>query len=585
LDPVTLTVVNNRLINICRQMGITMQKTALTTLFNEALDFSCVIFNRDVELIGQAEFIPCQIGSSILTVRWCIEELGLENFKPGDVLIHNDPFRGGAHLPEHTTIKPVYFDGELFGFACNVAHFIDTGACEVGGFSAQEVYQEGLRLPPVKLVSEGKDVKDVWKIILANHRTPRYTIGDLRAIIGSLFVAERSTIELLNDYGVQTVNQATKDLMDISEEIMRSEIRKMPKGEYDYEDYMDDDGYTDKTYKIKVTLVVRGDELIIDFTGTDPQAPGPINATYGATVGACYNAVLLVNNLAVPINSGLYRPIKIIAPIGTIVNVKYPGASIVGSHETGPRITGAILGAFSKIFPDRAAAPDGATPFSFLFFGEHPDTGNKFVGFQYEGVGWGARKDHDGNNAVGAVCAARARMTPTEVMETRYPILVKEHRLVQDSGGAGTRRGGLSSTSTYKFLAPVIFSVFTDRMKIKPFGLFGGNKGGGAKLFYKRKGEKRFKDAGSVFGKKIGSKLWGIKAEVGDEIKIVAPGSGGYGDPKERELELVLEDVKEGFVSKESAVKDYYVAIEGGTRYQIDHNLTEQLRSRRGGLH
>jgi len=563
IDPITLTVVENYLKNICKEMGIALMKASVSNLFNESWDFSCVIFDKDLEMIGQGEFIPSQIGSTVFAVKWCLMEIGIDNLKPGDIVVHNDPYRGSAHLPEHTLIKPVFYKNKLFGFVANVGHFTEVGAAEIGGFTSTEVYKEGLRLPPVKIVSQGEEVKDIWKIILTNHRTPRVTFGDLRAMIGSLGIGEKRLLQLLDEYGMNIVNKCTKELLNISEQRVRANIKKIPDGEYNFEDFMEDDGFTEREFKIKVCVVVRKGELIVDFTGTDTQAYGPVNATYGTTASAVYNAVLLaMSDSTLPLNSGLYRPIKVIAPVGTIVNVKWPGTSITGSHETGPRITGAILGALSKVIPEKVAPPDGATPFSFLFGGKHPLTGDYHIGFQYEAVGWGARYEKDGNNALGAVCAACARMTSIEVMETCYPIMVKTHRLSQDSGGAGRTRGGLSCERIYQFLAPeTTISIFADRAKIKPFGLAGGKGGGNAGVCYKKASDENFQNIQQVFGLKSPVKFAGLTVKKGDELKIIAPGAGGYRDPHERDSSLVLEDVREGFISLESAKRDYGVNI------------------------
>lgn len=562
IDPITLTVVDNHLRSICGEMGIALMRSSVSNLFNESYDFSCVIYNKDLEAIAITDSIPAQIGAVALSIKWCVEEIGIDNLKPGDIVVHNDPYRGSCHLPEHTILKPIFYEDKLFGFVADVGHFTEVGAAEIGGFTSTEVYQEGLRLPPVKIVSQGEEIKDIWKIILTNHRTPRVTFGDLRAMIGTLKIGEKRLLEFLNEYGVDVVNRCTKELLKISEQRMRANIKKIPDGEYDFEDFMEDGGSTE-LYRIKVCVVVRGDELIVDFTGSDPQAKGPLNATYAATISSTYNAVLLaVSDPTLSLNSGLYKPIKVIAPIGTIVNVRYPGSSITGNHDTGPRVTGAVLGALSKAIPEKVAPPDGATPFSFLFGGKHPVTGDYYVGFQYEGVGWGARYRKDGNNALGAVCACRACMTSIEVMETRYPIMVKMHRLSQDSGGAGRTRGGLSCERIYQFLAPeTTISVFADRAKIKPFGLAGGKGGGNSGVYYKKASDENFQNIQQVFGLKSPVKFAGLTVKKGDELKIIAPGAGGYGDPHERDSSLVLEDVKKGFISLESAKRDYGVNI------------------------
>jgi N-methylhydantoinase B len=327
IDPVTLTVLGNAFVNVCREMGVTMTRTAFSPIFNEGLDFSCVLFDRRGNMIGQAEFCPAQIGASLFIVRWTLEELGVDAFEPGDVVLHNDPYRGGAHIPEHSVIRAVFHEGELFGFVANVGHLAEIGGKAVGSFAADatEVFQEGLRIPPVKIVKRDENDLELWRLIMANHRTPRNTWGDLNAQIGSLRVAERRVLELLDRYGREFVEQAADELMDYSERWMRAEIATIPDGTYEYTQRMEDDGVVHQPDTFHFTLTVRGDELVVDWTGTDPQVRGPINATYGVTAGATYNAIFHLTDMGIPKNSGAYRPIRIIAPPGSAVNVVYPG--------------------------------------------------------------------------------------------------------------------------------------------------------------------------------------------------------------------------------------------------------------------
>ncbi|MCE2396949.1 hydantoinase B/oxoprolinase family protein [Candidatus Poribacteria bacterium] len=299
IDSVTLTIINNYLVNTCREMGLAMMKTSYSSIFNEGLDFSCVIFDRDGEMVGYAEFCPAQIGAILYTMQWTIAEIGIEN--------HNDPYRGGCHMPEHTVIQAVYHDGELYGFIGNIAHVTEIGGKAVGGFAAdaKEVYQEGLRLPPVKIIREGEPVEDIWKIILENHRTPRTSWGDFHAMLGSLNVAERRLHQLLDRYGFDEILTAGKQLMDYSETRMRAEIRDIPNGEYQFDDWIENDGVVpDKQYRINCTVIVEDENILFDYTGSSPQARGPCNCTYGVTASATFNAMLNITDQTIPRNSG-----------------------------------------------------------------------------------------------------------------------------------------------------------------------------------------------------------------------------------------------------------------------------------------
>jgi N-methylhydantoinase B len=562
IDPVTLTVLGNAFVNVCREMGVTMTRTAFSPIFNEGLDFSCVLFDRRGNMIGQAEFCPAQIGASLFIVRWTLEELGVDAFEPGDVVLHNDPYRGGAHIPEHSVIRAVFHEGELFGFVANVGHLAEIGGKAVGSFAADatEVFQEGLRIPPVKIVKRDENDLELWRLIMANHRTPRNTWGDLNAQIGSLRVAERRVLELLDRYGREFVEQAADELMDYSERWMRAEIAAIPDGTYEFTERMEDDGVVDQPVTFHVTVTVRGDELVVDWTGTDPQVRGPINATYGVTAGATYNAIFHLTDMGIPKNSGAYRPIRIIAPPGSAVNVVYPGPSVGGNTETHPKLADMVIAALAPALPDRVAAAEGGTACNFLFGGLHPRTGDYYANYHLEGGGWGAKSYDDGNDAI-VVKNGNCRNTPVEIFETRYPLRVLEYSLIPDSGGAGRMRGGLGTRRILRVEpgAEVTVNALFDRTKpgFGAYGLDGGSKGGAAAILVKRAGDSVFRTFSEVFGTVSPSKFTNIVLTEGDEVLIASPGGGGYGDARERDRERVAEDVQQGFVSA-SAARDIY---------------------------
>jgi len=565
LDQLNLNLINNYLVNTCAEMGITMMRTAYSPIFNEGRDFSCVLFNRDGEMIAQADFVPSMVGAIVHAVQWTIEELGYEFFEPDDVVIHNDPYRGGCHLPEHMVMKPIFIENELFGFAASMAHFTEIGGMAVGGFAADatDVHQEGLRIPPVKIISRGREVADVWKMILANHRTPRTTWGDLHAMFGSLNVAEKRIHKLINKYGVQVIEEAINELIKYAERYMRAEIKEIPDGIYSFCDYIEDDGVIPgKSYKIDCRVVVAGDSLLIDYTGSESQAAGAINCTYGVTASATYNAVLQITNSKIPRNSGAYRPIKIVAPPGTVVNVSYPNPEVGGNSEIHGRIVDLLLACFSLAVPDKVNAASGGGCCNLLFGGTHPDTGKYYAGYHFDAVGWGANSNSDGNhmlNELGGNC----RTIPVEVFETKYPWVVEEYSLEVDSGGSGEHRGGYGMRKIFRVTAPEItVSAVMDRLILRPYGLFGGEDAKNGGLFVKRRGEKGWKTFVDAFGTKSKGKFSRVVLKKGDKVLIISPGGGGFGNPSKRDLLLVLEDVKEGLVSSEKARKDYGLIIE-----------------------
>jgi N-methylhydantoinase B len=557
LDSVTLTVINNALVNICREMGTAMMRTSYSPIFNEALDFSCVIFTPEGEMIGQAEFCPTMIGSAQYAVQWTIEELGVESFAPGDVVIHNDPYRGQCHMPEHMVLKPVFFGKKLRFFVANIAHVGEIGGMAPGSFAADatEVYQEGLRLPPVKIMRGGEYVQDVWKIILSNHRTPKSSWGDLHAMIGSLSIAEERLVKLLEHYGADVLDQAAKQLLDYSERWMRAEIEEIPDGTYEATDCMEDDGVSDQPVWMRLKLIVSGDEIIADWTASDPQAKGPINATFVVTAAATYSAILHVTNRDIPRNSGCFRPVRIITKPGTIVNVRHPGASVGGNTETHPHIQNMVVAALAQAIPGKTAAAEGATACNFLFGGLHPDTGDYYTNYHFEGCGWGATAEHDGNSVMCPV-NGNCRNTPVEVFETKYPFLTMEYAMRPDSGGTGKHRGGLGSSRRLRVTAPeMTVSALLDRTRTQAWGLEGGAGGGSAKLLVKKKGEAQFTTFDKAFGTASATKFTRVVLKEGDEVIIESPGGGGYGPPDERSSEDAENDLRQGYVSTGGARK------------------------------
>ena len=559
-DQVTLTVIDNYLTSTCRDMGVTMMTTAYSPIFNESLDFSCVIFDPEGQMLAQAEFCPSQIGTIKFTVTWTIAELGLDAFEEGDVVLHNDPYRGSGHVPEHMLLRPVFWEGELVAFVANVAHMSEIGAKTPGGLSgdATEIFQEGLLLPPVKIKSRGEDVEDVWKIVLSNHRTPRVTYGDFRAMIGSLDLAERRLHKLIADYGLDVVREATRELQAVSERRMRAEIERIPDGEYSFEDAIEDDGISEGDYPMKLALTVDGGEVIADFTGSARQAVGPVNAIYAVTASAIYNAFLHLTDPTIPRNEGCYRPFTIIAPPGTIVNCSFPAPVAGGNTETSPRITDMVFGALQHAIPDRVAAACGGTSSPFLFGGSDPRTGEPYAHFHFEGVGWGGRHGKDGNNMVVTI-NGNCRNTPVEVFETRYPAFrIESYRLVRDSGGPGEFRGGLGGERIFTVTVPeVTVSALLNRMKTEPWGVLGGGNGAVGGLWVRRAGQDDWSTFVEEFGTMSPSKFSGVTLREGDQVKILMPGGGGYGDPVARDRERVRRDVEEGFVSAEAAARDY----------------------------
>ena len=560
MDPVTMNILESTMVSICREMGIVLMKTAYSTIFSEALDFTCGLADMSGDLMAVADYCPSQIGGMPLLVKCCLLEIPTSDINEGDVILHNDPYRGGLHTPEHTFFKPIFVDRELMGFSVAIGHIQEVGGMVPGGFcgEATEVFHEGIRVPPVKIKKRGEDNVEVWKLLLANVRTPRVNYGDLRALIAAVDLGESRTVQVIRKYGKAVFRETIRDLLDYSERRMRAELEAIPDGIYGFKDYIESDGVdADRTYTIEVEVHKFGDSIVIDYAGSSSQAKGPINATLGVATSAAYNAVLHMTDPSIPRNSGCFRPIRVLAPPGTIVNVDYPGPEVGGNTETHPRIVGTIMGAMATAVPNRTMAAEGGTHSNLVFGGVDAETGDFFICYDIAGVGWGGRAFADGNDAVDSI-NGNCRPTPIEVFETRFPWRVEYLAFDTDSAGAGKFRGGVGYTKQMICLNDeIICSQMTDRHVFAPWGLHGGKQGGlGATLILKA-ATQEWQNMRQAFGKKSTSRYSNVRITKGDRLRLVSPGGGGYGEPKDRQRELIVSDIKQGYVSLLGAEREY----------------------------
>jgi len=559
MDLVTMSIVDSTMVSICREMGITMMKASYSTIFAEGMDFTCGLGNTKGEMIGVAEFNPSQIGGLPLVLQTTAQEIPHDEIEDGDVIVHNDPYRGGMHTPEHTFIKPVFYRGELYGYAVAIGHVAEVGGMVPGGFSgeATEIFHEGLRVPPVKIKRRGKDVPEVWKLMLANYRTPRTNYGDFRALISAVDVGAARLTALIGKYGPEIFNKSINDLMDYSEARMRAELREFQDGKYSFEDFMEDDGIEDLPYKIHVDVHVFNGEVVVDYNGTDRQARGPINAVLSVAWSSAYNAILHLTDASIPKNSGCFRPIKIVAPSGTLVNADFPATCVGGNTETHIRMAYTIIGAMSQCVPERAFATDAGTHSNFLFGAHDPRTDEYVVCYDFTCGPWGGRAFADGNEAVNCI-NGNSRMVPIEVFEVRYPWLIEEYGFLPDTAGPGRHRGAHALGKVYRALNTAItVSYVSDRHKIHPWGLLGGGEGANGGLYYQESGQETWQSFTEAFGKLSSSKFSNATIQPDDRVRFVTPGAGGYGPVAERDPELIVEDLREGWITIEAAKRDY----------------------------
>jgi len=559
VDPVLMTLVNNYLNATTMEMGLAMARTAYSPIFNETWDFSCGVFDEKGEILSQGEFCPAQTAALQFALEWIVNEKGLESFGPEDFYLHNDPYRGMNHLPEHAVFKAVYQGSELVGFTSTIGHMAELGGMAPGGFppDATEVFQEGLRIPPVKIIKNGREDEELWELIKANVRTPRKNVGDIRAMVGACRLGEKRLLELVDRYGLETYRNIKENLKSYAEQRMREEFRLIPDGVYEDEEYiMDNDGIEDRPFRVKVRISVEGDEVVVDFTGSEEQARGPINCSYVATAGATYNAFMQITPLDIPSNRGRYRPISLVIPPG-ILNVQYPGSSVIGNTELHPHIVMLIFRALSEVIPERVSAANNGTCALIGFGGVHPKTEEFLADMNTEAMGHGARSGSDGNDAR-TLINGNTRIASVEVLETRYPFLHERFCLNTDSGGAGRYRGGLGTIREIEILADQLrLSACVEREKLRPWGLFGGRPGTNSGIMVRRRGDSGYRTFKQAYGTRCNGKFSNVILNRGDRILIFTGGGGGYGRPEEREVWRIEEDLKEGYLSEEEIAADY----------------------------
>jgi N-methylhydantoinase B len=592
ISPIIREIIANRVNCLTQEMGYALVRTAHNIIMSEDRDFSCCIFDHKGEVLGLATFVALHQGGQQGAMDYVKGKWGLDNFKEGDVFMHNDGLHNGTHPGDVSLIKPVFYKGTLVGLCSSVVHHADMGGMGaetgVSAKDAEDIYQEGLRFPGVKLFDKGELRQDILDIFTTNIR-PVTQLGDLYGQLGTFTVAERGMKELCGKYGgAEMYNLYTDAIQDYTEARMREGILKIPEGSYEAEDYEDHDGWEEKSWKIKVKVTVKHSpepKLIVDFTGSDPQAKGPINSNFSNTRAGVWPGIYAIVDPTIHKCYGCARPVEIIAPEGTIVNVKPGGAIGFCTTETGLVIPDLIVRALAKARPEATTGTWGGLFGAAKFRGEnprhlkHPRIPRSLILLMVEGgaTGGGARATKDGMGVVTGFPCGSITMPNIEVMEVHYPFLYRYRRLRMDSGGPGKFRG---SDSIEYLIEPEgsgwRFLNVTNRGYHGPPGVFGGKPGKTAKVEAREgKTDKTIR----VYPPKCGNKLLG----PGEAYYVATPGGGGYGNPWERDVEKVREDVIERRVSITGAKEDYGVVIDPET-FEIDMNATERIRNemRRG---
>lgn len=519
-DPVTLEVFRNLFYSVAEEMGVALRRTAFSPNIKERRDYSCAVFDGRGRLVAQGEHMPVHLGSMPLSVEAAIRHVAME---PGDMVVLNDPFCGGTHLPDITLVQPVYLEGDdkPFFYVANRAHHSDVGGMTPGSMPlARSIYQEGIRIPPLKLVRKGRVVEDVMALILANVRTPVEREGDLTAQIASNRTGAKRLASLAEKYGRRLVEDYMQHLQDYAERMTREAIAAIPDGVYCFTDYLDDDGLGNGPLPISVTITVERDRATVDFTGTAPQAEGSVNAIYAITLSAVMYCFRLIVPFEVPANHGTVRPLTVIAPEGTLVNARPPAPVAGGNVETSQRIVDAVLGALAQAIPERVPAASSGTMNNLTLGGIDPRTGRPFAYYETIAGGMGARPGADGLDAT-HTHMTNSLNTPVEALEHDYPVRVRRYAVRRGSGGKGRYRGGDGIVREIELLCPAEVTILSDRRARAPYGLAGGEPGlPGETVLIESDGTER------VLPSK--ASVWVRSNTI---ISVRTPGGGGYGRP------------------------------------------------------
>lgn len=520
-DPIKLELYKNILTSVSEEMGVTLQRTAFSPNIKERLDFSCAVFDASGQMVAQAAHIPVHLGSMPLSVLAAIEQTEMT---PGDMIVLNDPYRGGTHLPDITLVAPVFGDASVSRptfYVANRAHHADVGGMTPGSMPlATSVIQEGIRIPPVKLVRAGELDTGLWDLILANVRTPIERRGDMEAQLAANRIGERRLQEMVAKYGIPEIESYMRELCAYSSRMVRSFLREMPDGRYKYSDVMDNDGITDEPIEIRVAIEIKDDTAVVDFTGTSDQVRGSVNAIYAITVSAVFYTFRCVAGVDVPSNAGCMEPIQIIAPEGSVINATFPSAVAGGNVETSQRIVDVLFGAMAKLCPDRIPAASSGTMNNITVGGYDASRGRDFTYYETIAGGMGARPTCDGIDAI-HTHMTNTMNTPIETIETSYPMQVEQYAIRRGTGGEGEFRGGSGVVRSLRLLTAAEVTILSERRLFPPYGLQGGESGQLGRNVLIRDGEEH-----TLAGKTT------FSVSEGDVVQIETPGGGGFGKSK-----------------------------------------------------
>lgn len=567
IDPITFAVIKNGLDSIVDEMAYDVIRTARSEIVKDVMDYSAAICDTSGNMIAQAKTVALHLGA-VPEAMGVVLDLYGDDLVPGDAVILNDPYQGGMHLPDIFMFMPIFFGEVLLGFSVVICHHTDVGGRVPGSNASDstEIFQEGIRIPALKLFEAGVENETLIKLIEMNVRLPDRVIGDLKAQFAACRTGARELGKLAERYGADTAAMYFDELLDYAERMTRAEIGTWPDGTYDFTDYIDDDGFTDTPLPIAVSITVHGDSVTVDYAGSAPQVPAALNSTKSYTNSCTYLSVRCCLKGDIPNNAGVFRAINVTAPEASIVNPKLP-AACAARALTGYRVVDAMFGALAQVVPDRVpAAGEGGN--TVVCLGGYREDGAPFIIVDMICGAWGGRPDKDGIEAI-TNPSQNLSNTPVETMEAQHPVRVEEYALVADSCGAGKWRGGLGVARSYRLLAAEAgLQLRADRMKILPYGLDGGEPATGAiNELETRAGEHL--DLPSKINRRMSE---------GDLVRHVQPGGGGFGNPLDRDPRRVAQDVWNTKITSDYARQHHKVVVDAATG-ELDVSATEKLRS------
>jgi len=568
-DPITLEVMRNAFQSVAEEMGAALIRTALSPNIKDRRDCSTGVYSGEGELVAQAEHIPLHLGLMPSVVKSTLKIFPAASLQPGDAIITNDPYVSGSHLPDICIISPLFVEGRCLGILANLAHHVDIGGIAPGGMPtiSTEIFQEGIRIPPIRIKKAGRVDEEIMSLITTNVRTSREARGDFQAQLAANNVGERRLREIVAKYGQEMTAFYMDEIINYSERRMLARLKELPQGVYTFEDWLEGDGISDELLAIRVAVRIAPDKIVVDFTGSAPQTRGSVNCTRAVTLACTFYALKSAIDPELPSTGGTFRSVEVITPPGSILNPLFPAPVSNANINTSQRIADVVLGALAGAVPERVPAASSGSMGLFTIGGQDPRTGQYYSYVETYGGGQGAVVNQDGMDGV-HTNMTNTRNTPVEVIEIAYPLRVDRYGLVPDTDGPGRFRGGLGLTRELEILdhRPTM-TLGSDRLRLHPWGLKGGGPGGTVDSWIETPaGDKE----------PLPSKVT-RPVEAGTRIVLRTAGGGGYGDPFSRDPELVRRDVSEGLIGPERSEKEYGVVLDRTTG-QVDEAATASLR-------